>query len=107
MDFSTQTQATVAIEVGRIQAEFDRLSGEELAAKVAGDFFNQTRLDLLKSMEVYGGTLKQFFCGRLSGGAQSKNEERMIALFGLSTDEELDQFYSKIEAIQAYACKCQ
>ena len=107
MNLSTQTQTTFAIEAGRIQADFDRLSGEALAAKVAGDFFNQTRLDLLKNMEVYGGTLKQFFSGRLSGGAQSKNEERMIALFGLTTDEELDQFYDCIEAIQAYACNRQ
>lgn len=103
MNFAIQTRTLSEIEASRIQIEFDRLSGEELAAKVAGDFFTQTRLELLKSMEVYGGTLKQFFCGRLSGGAQSKNEERMITLFSLTTDEELDQFYAKIEVIQTYA----
>ena len=102
MNFGIQTRTLSEIEVGRIQAEFDRLSGEELAAKVAGDFFNETRVQQLKDMEINAGHMKKYFCGLLSGGDAWNLENRIIASLNLS-EEEAEQFYDAVGTIKTFA----
>lgn len=102
MNFSIQTRALSELEATRIQIEFDRLSGEELAAKVAGDFFTQTRVQHLKDMEINADHMKKYFCGLLSGGDAWNLENRIIAHLDLS-EEEAEQFYDAVSLIKTYA----
>ena len=102
MNFAIQTRTLAEIEATRIQIEFDRLTGEALAAKVAGDFFTEIRVQQLKDMEVNADHMKKYFCGLLSGGDAWNLENRIIAELGLS-EVEADQFYDAVSSIKAFA----